>query len=174
MIEFSLADAAASLERTPMVLRAMLGGLPERWAHAPEPDGWSVFDVAGHLIHGEEADWIPRARIILEHGEARAFEPFDREAMFEASRGRTLDELLDRFAELRSEGLAALASMGLTEADLDRRGTHPVFGAATLRQLLATWVTHDQTHIAQIARILARQYRDEVGPWSAYIGVLRG
>ena len=137
-------------------------------------DTWSPFDVIGHLIHGERTDWVPRVKIILEHGDARAFDTFDRFAQFAASEGRTLDSLLDEFARLRRDNLKELASLRLSDADLDRRGRHPAFGSVTLRQLLATWVAHDLDHVAQIARTLARQYADEVGPWRAYLRVISG
>lgn len=171
MIALTIDDARVTLARTPAVVRAMLDGLPEPWVREPEPGGWSAFDVVGHLIAGEETDWIPRARVIIDHGESRAFEPFDREGMFAASRGKSLAELLDRFEELRARNLAELAT--IAPADLERRGLHPDLGPVTLSQLLATWVTHDHAHIAQIARILARHYGDAVGPWKAYLGVLK-
>jgi hypothetical protein len=170
---FDLDDAVALLARTPAVLDAWLRGLPAAWTDANEgPDTWSAFDVVGHLIHGEKTDWLPRARVILEHGEARAFEPFDRFAQARDSAGRTLEELLDTFAALRAENLAALRSLGLTAADLERRGTHPALGTVTLGQLLATWVAHDLGHLAQIARAMAKQYRDEIGPWTAYLPIV--
>lgn len=163
------------LERTPAVIDAMLRGLPEGWTTAHEGgETWSPFDIVGHLIHGERADWITRARIIVEHGEARAFDKFDRFAQFAASEGRTLDSLLGEFAELRRESLDALTAMRLTEADLDRQGRHPELGAVTLRNLLATWVAHDLDHVAQIARVIARQYSDQVGPWRAYLRIISG
>jgi len=168
-------EAVAILSRTPAVLDAMLRGLPDGWIAAHEGgETWSPFDVVGHLIHGDRTDWVPRAKMILAHGEARAFEPFDRLAQFAASDGRTLASLLDEFAEARRESLRELAALGLTGADLDRRGRHPAFGPVTLRQLLATWVAHDLDHITQIARVLARQYAEEVGPWRAYLRVISG
>ncbi len=171
---FVMDDAVAILARTPATLDALLRGLPDDWIAAHEGgDTWSPYDVVGHLIHGERADWIPRARIILEHGEARAFEPFDRLAQFEESRGRSLEELLDMFAAERERSLRDLAGLQLTDADLDRRGCHPAFGTVTLRQLLATWVAHDLDHVMQIARVLGSQYADEVGPWRAYLRVAR-
>lgn len=172
---FAMDDALAVLARTPPTLDALLRGLPPAWAVAHEGgQTWSPFDVVGHLIHGERTDWVPRARIILEHGEARAFDRFDRFAQFTASEGRTLASLLDEFALLRRESLRALASLGLTESDFDRRGRHPELGVVTLRQLLATWVAHDLDHIVQISRVLARQYTDEVGPWRAYLRIISG
>jgi hypothetical protein len=172
---FDLDEAAAILARTPATLDALLRGLPAGWITAHEGgESWSPFDVLGHLIHGERTDWIGRARIILEHGEARAFEPFDRFAQFRESEGKTLEELLDEFARLRRRNLAALAALHLTAADLARRGRHPAFGVVTLRQLLATWVTHDLDHLFQVTRVLAGQYTDEVGPWRAYLRIVSG
>ena len=128
----------------------------------------------GHLIHGERTDWMPRAKIILEHGDARAFVPFDRFAQFAASEGRTLDNLLDEFAALRRGNLRELEALGLAPADLERRGRHPELGVVTLGQLLATWVAHDLDHVVQVSRVLARQYADEVGPWRAYLRIISG
>jgi hypothetical protein len=168
-------EAVAILARTPATLDALLRGLPDGWIAAHEGGGtWSPFDVVGHLIHGERTDWVPRARMILEHGEARPFEKFDRLAQFTESKGRTLASLLDEFATRRKESLRELAAMRLTDADLDRRGRHPELGTVTLRQLLATWVAHDLDHVVQISRVLARQYSDEVGPWRAYLRVISG
>ena len=172
---FDMAEARAILERTPAALDALLRGLPDGWIAANEgADTWSPFDVVGHLIHGERTDWMQRIAILLDQGEARAFDRFDRFAQFAASEGRTLASLLDEFATLRRENLRALASRGLTDADLDRRGRHPELGVVTLRQLLATWVAHDLDHVTQVARVLARQYSDEVGPWRAYLRVISG
>jgi hypothetical protein len=168
-------EAVAILARTPPTLDALLRGLPDGWSAANEGDQtWSPFDVIGHLIHGERTDWIPRVRIILEHGEARAFDTFDRFAQFAASQARTLASLLDEFAALRQASLRELAALGLTAIDLERRGRHPELGVVTLRQLLATWVAHDLDHVVQISRVLARQYTDEVGPWRAYLRVISG
>ena len=172
---FVIEEAVAILSRTPPTLDTLLRGLPDAWIAAHEGgDTWSPFDVIGHLIHGERTDWIPRARIILEHGEAKPFEKFDRLAQFAESQGRTLASLLDEFAALRSENLRALESLRLTDTDLDRRGRHPELGAVTLRQLLATWVAHDLDHVMQVSRVLARQYTDDVGPWHAYLRVISG
>jgi hypothetical protein len=168
-------EAVAILGRTPATLDALLRGLPDGWIAATEGDGtWNPFDVIGHLIHGEQTDWIPRARIIIEHGETRAFDTFDRFAQFAASKGKTLAGLLDQFAALRQSSLRELAALRLSEADLDRRGRHPELGPVTLRQLLATWVAHDLDHLAQISRVMARQYTDEVGPWRAYLRIISG
>jgi hypothetical protein len=172
---FAIDEAVAILERTPATLDALLRGLPDGWTAGNEgASTWSPYDVVGHLIHGERTDWLPRAKIILEHGETRAFDKFDRFAQFAASKGRTLASLLDEFAALRREGLRELAAMRLTDADLDRRGRHPELGTVTLRQLLATWVAHDLDHVVQISRVLARQYSDEVGPWRAYLRIISG
>jgi hypothetical protein len=172
---FVMEEAVAILARTPATLDALLRGLPDGWIAAHEGgETWSPFDVIGHLIHGEKTDWMPRARIILEHGEARAFDKFDRFAQFALSEGRTVDSLLDELTTLRQESLRELAALRLTDADLDRRGRHPELGVVTLRQLLATWVAHDLDHVMQISRVLARQYADEVGPWRAYLRVVSG
>jgi hypothetical protein len=174
-LPFVLSEAVAALQRTPVVIDALLRGLPDDWVTADEGiDTWSPFDVVGHLIHGERTDWMPRARIILDHGESRAFDKFNRSAQFSESKGKTLPELLDEFAMDRRRNLNELADMQLTDADLDRRGRHPELGVVTLRQLLATWVAHDLDHIMQIARVLGRQYSDEVGPWRAYLRVISG
>ena len=166
-------EATAILARTPATLDAMLRGLPDGWIGAHEGgETWSPFDVIGHLIHGERTDWVPRARIILEHGEACPFETFDRFAQFANANGRTLPSLLDEFARLRAENLETLAGWRLTDAQLALEGEHPEFGPVTLRQLLATWVAHDLGHIAQTARVMAKQYRDAVGPWRAYLPVM--
>jgi hypothetical protein len=168
-------EAVAILARTPATLDALLRGLPEGWIAANEGgETWSPFDVVGHLIHGEETDWVPRARIILEHGETRAFDKFDRFAQFSASEGRTLASLLDEFAALRRANLQALTALGITPGDLQRRGRHPELGVVTLGQLLATWVAHDLDHVMQISRVLARQYTDAVGPWRAYLRIISG
>ena len=168
-------EATAILARTPASLDALLRGLPDGWITANEGgETWSSFDVIGHLIHGERTDWLPRARIILERGDARPFDKFDRFAQRHASLGRTLPDLLDEFASLRAANLRELEALALTEADLDRRGLHPELGPVTMRQLLATWVAHDLDHVVQISRVLARQYSDEVGPWKAYLRIISG
>lgn len=173
MSEFTLERSVEVLERTPGVLEAMTAGLSDFWIRRNEGDGtWSPFDVVGHLVHGERTDWIPRLSSILEHGGAEPFEPFDRFAQLEENRGRALDELLSEFRELRQRNLARLAGFRVGSGDLARTGIHPDFGEVTLRQLLATWATHDLGHVAQIARVMARQYGEEVGPWREYLRVL--
>lgn len=172
---FVVEEATAVLARTPGALNALLRGLPDGWIVAHEGgETWSPYDVMGHLIHGERTDWIPRVRRLLEHGESLAFEKFDRFAQFDESKGKTLASLLDEFAEVRGQSLRDLAALNLTAADLDRRGRHPAFGAVSLRQLLATWMAHDLDHVSQIARVIARQYSDEVGPWRAYLRIING
>ncbi|HJR58326.1 MAG TPA: DinB family protein [Vicinamibacterales bacterium] len=173
-MDFQLDEAVPVLRRTPAVLRALLADLPEPWIAAAEgPGTWTPFDVVGHLIHGERTDWIPRVEHMLRHGDAVAFPVFDREAMFTASEGFSLGELLDTFGRLRTENLDHLVSLGLTEADLERRGRHPEFGVVTMRQHLATWVAHDLSHMGQVVRVMARQYSTAVGPWRAYLSILR-
>lgn len=173
-MNFTPNHAIDLLARTPGVLRAMLVGLSAEWVHANYgEDTFSPFDVVGHLIHGEKEDWISRAKIILEYGSARPFEPYDRYAQFEASHGKSLEDLLGEFDRLRAANLKTLAEMELTPQKLALRGRHPALGEVTLEQLLATWVAHDLNHIAQIARCLATQYADAVGPWREYLGVLK-
>ena len=170
---FTTAEGTAILSRTPAILNAWLRGLPDGWTTAHEGGNtWSPYDVVGHLIHGEQTDWIPRARIILEHGETRAFEPFDRFAQFGASAHRSLESLLDEFADLRGANVQALESLRLTPDDLERRGLHPELGVVTLGQLLATWVAHDLDHLNQISRVMGRQYTNAVGPWKAYLRIV--
>ncbi len=183
LTEFSLAEAIAVLTRTPATLNAMLRGLPNTWVRGNEgKDTWNAYDIVGHLIVAERTDWMPRVRIILENGEARAFDPFDRFAQMRMKEMRMkesqdksteIDQLLDDFARLRRENLAALQELNLKPEDLARRGRHPALGVVTLSQLLATWAVHDLTHVHQLSRVMAHQYRDAVGPWSAYLGVLK-
>lgn len=173
-MEFDIASGRQVLERTPAVLRALLTGMPAEWTMANEgPDTFSPFDVVGHLIGGEETDWMPRARLILGEGPDRTFAPIDRFRHRALNRGRTLEDLLDRFALLRAENLAALDQLALGPEHLARTGAHPALGTVTLAQLLATWVVHDLGHVAQAARVMAKQYRSAVGPWSAYLPVLQ-
>lgn len=171
---FSLDNTIAVLARTPATLDAWLRGLPDIWVRRNEgPDTWSAFDIVGHLIVGERTDWMKRARIILEIGEARPFDRFDRFAQFRESEGKSLEELLDVFAVLRRQNLVELQSLNLQPEDFRRRGTHPVLGVVTLSQLLATWAAHDLTHMHQLSRVMAHQYRQAVGPWTAFLGVLK-
>ena len=173
-MEFKVEEAIEILGRTPETLQSLLGDLPDNWITNNEgADSWSPFDVLGHLIHGEEEDWIPRARIILEHGQSRPFEPFNRTAMFEKSKGKSTAELLEVFRFLRQKNLESLGHMNLTREKLNLKGTHPALGQVTLEQLLATWVVHDLSHIGQIVRVMCRQYEAEVGPWKAYLPILR-
>lgn len=170
----NLQDTVALLARTPAVLDALLRDLPDAWTLRTEgEDTWSAYGVVGHLIHGERTDWIQRARIVLQSGETRAFEPFDRQAMVRDSQGKSLGQLLDEFARLRSENLGELRALNLRPEDLEQRGRHPALGVVTLSELLATWAVHDLTHLHQISRVMAHQYREAVGPWSAYLGVLQ-
>jgi hypothetical protein len=172
-MNFDPAAGIAVLERTPSTLRAMLAGLPPAWIDATEgPETWSPYVIVGHLIHGERTDWITRATIILAQGANRRFESYDRFAQFRESQGKSMMALLDEFDQLRAENLATLRGWHLTEAQLSLQGEHPEFGAVTLRQLLSCWVAHDLGHIAQTARVMAKQYREAVGPWRAYLPVM--
>lgn len=174
LTEFNLAETVAVLTRTPATLDVLLRGMPNIWVHSNEgKETWSPFDIVGHLIVGERTDWIPRARIILENGEARPFDPFDRFAQSIESQGKSLEQLLDEFARLRKENLAALQALNIQQEDLTRRGTHPSLGVVRLSELLATWAVHDLTHLHQLSRVMAHQYRDAVGPWNVYLGVLK-
>jgi len=172
-MDYRFDDALPVLRRTPSVLRTLLRDLPPAWTEATEgPGTWSPYDVVGHLVHGDRTNWVSRIDHILRHGDAVPFPPFDREGMFAASKGRSLADLLDDFDRARDDSLARLQTLGLTDADLARRGTHPEFGAVTMGQHLATWVAHDCGHISQIVRVMARQYGDAVGPWKAYLSIL--
>lgn len=173
-MEHELDQTIALLARTPAVLDALLRDLSEFWASRNEGEKtWSAFDVMGHLIQGEKTDWMPRARMILQSGDSRPFEPFDRWAQERDSKGKSLAELLDEFARLRAENLKDLRGMNLQKEDFEKRGLHPALGKVTLSQLLATWAVHDLTHVHQISRVMAHQYRETVGPWIAYLGVLQ-
>jgi hypothetical protein len=172
--KFSLAEAIAVLTRTPATVDALLRGLSNTWVRGNEgKNTWSPFDIVGHLIFGERTDWMARVRMILENGEGRAFDPFDRFAQFQESQGKSLEQLLDDFAQLRRENLAALQALNLKREDMARRGRHPALGVVTLSELLATWAIHDLTHVHQLSRVMAYQYREAVGPWIAYLGVLQ-
>ena len=173
-MKFNLDDATAILERTPFILQTQLKNLSEVWTHCNEgPETWSTFDVLGHLIHGEKTDWIGRLEIILSEGNNKIFTPFDRFAMFEESKGKTLNQLLEEFKSLRKQNLETLKSKKITEAEYSRKGIHPVFGEVTLSQLLSCWVAHDLDHLAQINRIMAKQYKEEVGPWIEFLKILK-
>ena len=173
-MQHNLQDTISLLDRTPSVLNALLRDQPEIWTLRNEGENtWSAYDVLGHLIHGERTDWMPRARMILELGEARSFEPFDRWAQERESQGKSVGQLLDEFSRLRSDNLQELRSLSLSLDDLARRGQHPSLGVVTLSELLATWAAHDLTHLHQISRVMAHQYRDKVGPWSVYLGVMQ-
>lgn len=172
-MEFELDKAKEVLRRTPATLNALLSDLPNDWVLANEgPETFSPYDVIGHLIEGEENDWIPRARIILEQGEARPFDKFDRFAMYEKSQGKSLSELLNQFEQLRGESLRQLDEMNLTPELLQKQGSHPALGVVTLSQLLSAWVVHDLGHIRQIVRVMAKQYREAIGPWTAYLSIV--
>lgn len=174
MPQHNLEQTIALLERTPPTLNALLRDLPAEWTLCNEGENtWNAYDVVGHLIHGDTTDWIPRAKIILEFGETRRFDPFDREGHAKFVKGKTLAQLLDEFAELRKVKVAELRALKLSPEALDRRGKHPSLGTVTLSQLLATWAAHDLTHLHQISRIMACQYHEAVGPWAVYLGVMK-
>lgn len=174
MADHNLEQTISLLARTPGALDAMLRGLPEAWTMRNEGENtWSAFDVVGHLIHGERTDWMARARMILEFGDARAFDPFDRWAQARENEGKSLPQLLDEFARLRRQNLDELRALNLQPTDFARCGRHPALGVVTMSQLLATWAAHDLTHLHQISRVMAYQYRDEVGPWGAFLGVMK-
>ncbi|WP_425391260.1 DinB family protein [Ekhidna sp.] len=173
-MQFNLEKSIQILERTPSVLKALLQNLPEDWTTPNEGlDTWSPYDVVGHLIHGEKTDWIPRTKIILAHGSDKPFEPFDRFAQFEESKGQSLAQLLEAFESLRVKNIEKLKALNITEQDLSKTGMHPGLGQVTLENLLAAWVVHDLGHINQITRVMAKQYISEVGPWTQYMGVLQ-
>jgi hypothetical protein len=173
-MQLSLPDTIALLSRTPAALNALLRDLPESWTLRNEGEGtWTVLDVLGHLIYGEQTDWMPRVGLILQHGESRVFEPFDMNGHIQVCHGKSLGQLLDEFGELRAANLADLEALNLGPAELAIRGRHPALGAVTLSHLLATWPAHDLTHLHQISRIMAHQHREAVGPWAEYMGVMR-
>ena len=161
------------LERTPRVLRSLLQGLDDNWILNNEgPDTFSPYDVVGHLVHGEKTDWTVRIRRIVEHGTSLPFDPYDRFAQYEDSKGKDLLQLMNEFEQLRNENLGWLKSLKPSEADFDKKGMHPLLGEVTLKNLLATWVVHDLTHMAQITRTMAKQYKDEMGPWTEFFRIL--
>lgn len=172
-MNFTIAQSLTILERTPEVLHHLLSGLSPDWVmHNEGGDSFSPYDVIGHLIHGEKTDWVVRAKILLSDSPTKQFEPWDRFAQFEASKGKSLQQLLDEFALLRRANLNWLKNAGITEIDLDKTGIHPALGTVSLRNLLATWVVHDLTHTAQITRVMARQYTTEIGPWKEFFRIL--
>ncbi len=172
-MEFDFDRSITLLHATPLILQSWLDQLPLDWILSSEgEDTWSPFDVVGHLIHGEKTDWIPRTEIILSEGEGKKFEPFDRFAMFNESKGKTIHDLLSEFEDLRRQNIERLRSLHITETDFDKTGVHPDLGVVTLRQLISTWVAHDLDHLGQIAGVMARQYKEEVGPWREYLGIL--
>jgi hypothetical protein len=173
-MQYDPQDTIAVLTRTPGALDALLRGLPDLWTRNNEGgDTWSVYDIVGHLIHGERTDWIPRVKRVLQSGESVAFEPFDMSGHVLEIQSKSLGQLLDEFARLRSENLREVHALNLDQDALGRRGRHPSLGVVTLSQLLATWAAHDLTHLHQISRVMAHQHREAVGPWSAYLGVLQ-
>jgi uncharacterized damage-inducible protein DinB len=172
-MEYQHEQAVEILRRTPATLTALLRGLPDAWTKSAEgPDTWSAYDIVGHLLNGDETDWMKRAHVILEHGEAQPFVAANRTAMFEKYRNFTLDQLLAAFEQVRASNLATLAELRITPEQLSLKGTHPALGTVTLSQLLATWVVHDLNHIGQIVEVMSRQYAEAVGPWSAYLAIL--
>jgi hypothetical protein len=172
-MEPNFSDTMSLLARTPATLNALLRDLPETWTNRNEgPNTWSPFDIVGHLIHGELTDWMPRARMILQYGDTRAFEPFDRLAQERESKGKSLAQLLDQFARLRSDNLNQLSALNLQPKDFDRRGRHPALGPVTLSELLSTWAAHDLTHLHQLSRVMAYRCRESVGPWTKFLGVM--
>lgn len=172
-MQYSITRSLEILERTPAVLQSLLAGLPDDWVMPNEgPETFSPYDVIGHLIHGEKTDWVVRAKMILEFGNTRTFERYDRFAQYEESKGKSLQKLLDEFAAIRKENMNWFKALNLTEGDLNTKGMHPVLGEVTLRNLLATWVVHDLTHIAQVTRVMAKQYKTEMGPWPEFFRIL--
>lgn len=172
-MEFNVDKSVQILGRTPSVLKALLQNLHDDWVVNNEgPDTFSPYDVIGHLIHGEKTDWRVRATMIMEYGESKTFVPYDRFAQFDESKGKSLQQLLDEFDKLRTENLEWLVALQLSSEDLDKKGVHPSLGAVTLRQLLSTWVVHDLTHIAQVSRVMAKQYKEEIGPWVEFFRIM--
>ncbi|MES2649638.1 MAG: DinB family protein [Bacteroidota bacterium] len=173
-MQFNLHKTIEILERTPIVLKTLLSGIADEWTLSNEgAETWSAYDVIGHLIHGEKTDWIPRMEIILSNNPDKHFTPYDRFAQFNESKGKTMQQLVDEFAVLRIQNIETLCQANITNADLEKTGIHPAFGVINLSQLLATWTVHDLNHIAQIARVMAKQYKDATGPWVAYLKILQ-
>lgn len=173
-MKYNSNEAIAILEKTPLVLKSLLNGLDNEWVMCNEgPETFSPYDVLGHLIHAEKTDWVVRAKHVLALGVTQPFDPFDRFAHYEASKGKSLQQLFDEFEKLRRENIEWLQSLNLSETDLEKKGMHPALGEVTLRNLLATWVVHDLSHIAQVNRVMAKQYKTEVGPWAEYLRILK-
>lgn len=172
-MNYNLGEAISVLEKTPVVLTAMLDELSQDWTHQNEgKDTWSPFDIIGHLVHGEKTDWMPRLEIVLSTSEEKTFTPYDRFAQFETSKGKSVTSLLTEFRSLRKENLTILRAKKLTEGDLDKQGIHPELGPISLRNMLSAWVVHDLGHIAQISRVMAKQYKEEIGPWTQYLTIV--
>lgn len=173
-MEFELNKAIEILKRTPKSLKVLLNDLSNDWVYENEGiNTWNPFDIVGHLIHGEKTDWIVRCNIILRNNSNNKFAEFDRFAQFENSKGKSLTELLNEFEQLRTKNIKELNSLNISNKELNLKGIHPEFGTINLRQLISTWVVHDLGHISQISRVMAKQYKDEVGPWIAYLGILK-
>jgi len=173
-MKFQIEKAIEILSQTPTVVKSLLGNLSDDWIkNTSNSKNWSPFDIIGHLIHGEETDWIPRVEIIVAQGENLTFEPFDRFAQFEKSKNKTLNELIETFAVSRTKNLGILREMNLTEEKLKLKGTHPELGEVTLEQLLATWVVHDLNHLKQLVTVLAYKYAENVGVWKEYLSILQ-
>lgn len=172
-MNFDLEKSISVLRRTPAVMRTLLEGQHKDWTHQNEGgDSWSPYDVVGHLVHGEKTDWLPRIRIILNEGDQKIFKPYDRFAQFEMSKGKSLDTLLAEFEALRASNIGQLQDLGLTDFDLEKEGIHPELGPVTMKNLIAAWLVHDMGHITQVSRVIAKQYKDEVGPWPKYLTIL--
>jgi len=174
-MKFDRERSVQILSRTPLVLETLLDGLDHQWIYANEgPDTWNAFDIMGHFIEGEKTDWIPRMQIILSNAPDKKFQKFDRFKQFEQSKGKNISQLIAEFKKLREENLKILADTTLDEKTLSMTGIHPEFGDVTLRQLLSTWVTHDLAHLLQVSRVMAKQYKEEIGPWTKYFSVFGG
>jgi len=172
-MNFDLNQTISVLEKTPLVYKQLLGSLSQEWTHKNEgKDTWSPYDVLGHLVHGEKTDWMPRLEIILSDSENKTFEPYDRFAQIEMSKGKSLGDLLDEFEVLRKRNLRNLKSKFLTSQDMSKEGIHPELGPITLKNMLSAWVVHDLGHIAQVSRVMAKQYKDEIGPWTQYLTIV--
>ena len=173
MVEYNINKALEILKQTPKTLSTFLSNLSDEWIYCNEGgETWSAYDIIGHLIHGEKTDWTSRLKLMYYEGEIQTFTPFDRFAQFENSKGKTLKQLLEEFTELRKRNIDFVLSLNITKLDFDKKAIHPDLGEVSLKQLLATWTVHDLGHIAQISRIMAKQYKHEVGPWKKYLSIL--